>query len=169
MSSSKVFRAIDNDDPDELASSLLGLGTSAKSWGPFLHYATAHLALKSTTYLVNSGVNVNSKDFRGYTPLLMMWLNDEDPHDSTIETISEILVREGADVTLTDDMGMTVLHYVCRRGSLKMVRLFLLKGADPHAENSHGLTPMNIVQANLFSIGPQNGLKFKDLLTGADR
>ena len=82
-------------------------------------------------YLLQSGANINYKNRRGETPLILaaksMDLNDE---------LIEYLVENGADVTLSDNKGNTALHYVVADGDVKIAQYLVEHGADINKENN---------------------------------
>jgi ankyrin repeat protein len=41
------------------------------------------------------------------------------------EKCAEMLLKSGADVNITDEIGETALHIACRYGNLKLVQIFL--------------------------------------------
>ncbi|MBM3756797.1 MAG: hypothetical protein FJW38_22785 [Acidobacteria bacterium] len=52
------------------------------------------------------------------------------------------LLREGADVRYSNDLGATALWAACENGSLAMTELFLRSGASPDAALLKGETPL---------------------------
>ena len=48
--------------------------------------------------------------------------------------ITQLLLREGANVDVLDNEGATALHRACRAGNLDLVRLLLKHDADVHAQ-----------------------------------
>ncbi|XP_046334051.2 protein VAPYRIN-like [Haliotis rufescens] len=61
--------------------------------------------------------------------------------------VVELLVTKGADVSLVDDYGDTILHLACRRGDVRMVRFLLsLNVVDIDARNKKGWTAADVAR-----------------------
>lgn len=54
------------------------------------------------------------------------------------------LVKQGADINTTNGNGATLLHFVCRFGTLKAVKLLVEMGADIHLEDERGTTALDV-------------------------
>ena len=54
------------------------------------------------------------------------------------------LVEQGIDVNKMDMLLNTPLHRACRRGRTVVVRALLSRGADPHAQDCNGNTPLHL-------------------------
>jgi hypothetical protein len=89
--------------------------------------------------------DVNATDCDGYTALTMLFKNQtmlmNDFHDQRL-SILQILLREGADVSITDPItGETPLFTACYQNTIRPVRFLLQNGANPFALNRFGRTP----------------------------
>jgi hypothetical protein len=89
--------------------------------------------------------DVNATDCDGYTALTMLFQNWTHPmsasHDQRL-WILEILLRKGADVSMTDPLtGETPLFKACYQPTIRPVRLLLQNGANPFALNRFDRTP----------------------------
>jgi len=83
--------------------------------------------------------DVNTKDKRGTTPLMMAAAYSS-------MAVMNVLVTAGADVNAKNDFGATALHWCA--GDLQKVRLLLDKGADVNARSKMGRTPLLIAAAH---------------------
>ena len=54
----------------------------------------------------------------------------------------QLLLKAGADVNLTGDMGCTALHYAMQKGNDDVASLLLAYGASASIENDFGQVPM---------------------------
>lgn len=93
---------------------------------------------------ISLGADVNRKNDAGQTPLMLSCEGDF----KTMEEVQIALLEAGADVTLRDVNGNTVLHYVAykdsRKDALDMARLMLDYGEpDVNALNVHSKTAMD--------------------------
>ncbi|KAF9934710.1 hypothetical protein FBU30_000568 [Linnemannia zychae] len=62
----------------------------------------------------------------------------------TVETLEKALAANPDLVNIKDDMGMTMLHWACDRGSLKKVKLLIeTYKVDVNALDSEGSTPLH--------------------------
>ena len=65
-----------------------------------------------------------------------------DESADAIDMVKPMVLTYRADVTLGDGMGFTPLHYAARAGNLAVVQFLIDNGADVHAENILGKTPL---------------------------
>ncbi|XP_046567501.1 probable palmitoyltransferase AKR2 [Haliotis rubra] len=95
-----------------------------------LHQACMGGDVKTVKYLLSqSVVGINSKGQHNRTPLMFAIL--ERCHE-----VMELLVEEGADMSLVDDVGNNVLHCACIGENAMAVNFLLARGlADIHARN----------------------------------
>ncbi|MBI5659101.1 MAG: ankyrin repeat domain-containing protein [Nitrosomonadales bacterium] len=82
-----------------------------------------------------SGVDINTRDERGWTPLMISSFNGN-------EEIAELLVRSGADVHAKDNAGYGPMHWAAFNGFHKVIRLLLEKGANANAQSNFGWSPL---------------------------
>lgn len=82
--------------------------------------------------LLGAGADPNTCNERGDTPLMYV----------SAPAIIRLLLEAGANVTLRNRDGQSVLHYANRFADPESVRLLLAAGADPHAEDNEGCTPL---------------------------
>ncbi|XP_055949112.1 serine/threonine-protein phosphatase 6 regulatory ankyrin repeat subunit A-like [Argiope bruennichi] len=94
---------------------------------------------------LRAGVNPNTKDARGKTPLhIAVWKKEE--HEQKSEAHLQVvrdLIHFGADVNRTDNLGNTPLHFaVCFR-NYKMMEILLKCRAGINIQDSQGNTAMH--------------------------
>jgi ankyrin repeat protein len=87
--------------------------------------------------LVSLGVDVNTKDEKGITPLYRYAA-----YDSSDEVV-EYLISQGADVNAKDEEGDTPLHKAAYFQNADTVKCLVLNGADVHAVNKNGRIPLH--------------------------
>lgn len=63
------------------------------------------------------------------------------------EKLVEILIQNGAQIDISDNIGNTPLHSASSFGYEKMVDLLISKGANISAENNLGYTPLHAAVA----------------------
>ncbi|KAG4430998.1 hypothetical protein IFR05_013526 [Cadophora sp. M221] len=86
--------------------------------------------------LLEAGANTNGVDKDGRTTL--SWITCPNQIDSL-----KLLLRHEADPNITDDKGMTPLHYACEfEGSQDIVRTLLAAGADCKVLDKMGRSPL---------------------------
>lgn len=96
-------------------------------------------------HLLNEGVRLSSDGefclefFSGYgkTPLLLA-------AGSGNKMCVSVLLKYGADITVTDDNGCTALHDACLSGNASTVSLLLRHGASVNARTLNGATPLMV-------------------------
>ena len=78
---------------------------------------------------------VNSKDARGFTPLIFATYFDKDD-------IAKILIDHNADVDARDASGNTALIGVAFKGNVEIAGFLIENGADINATNKKGISPL---------------------------
>lgn len=78
------------------------------------------------------------------TPLMLAVINES-------TEITQLLVRNGADLNMMDDSGKTALDYAARDANTDLMEILLLAGADPNLEGSDGQTPLSRSIGELIS------------------
>ncbi len=130
----------------------------------FLHYAESSEIIK---LLLNIGLNINSKNLLGKTPLhttIFRYtenydvvktliengadINENDNHQKTPICythnfeIVKLLIENGANVNHKDSQGNTLLHHIEDDiRNLKLIELLLQNGAYINIKNKYGQTP----------------------------
>jgi ankyrin repeat protein len=87
--------------------------------------------------LIDGGLDVDTVNSYGQTPLLMVVRGlDEDRDDTTTEQFVLLLLTNGAKPNAKDNAGWTSLMYACQRGvSLRLIDILIQFGADPLQKN----------------------------------
>ena len=65
--------------------------------------------------------------------------------------ITQLLIRNGADLNMMDDSGKTALDYAARDANTDLMEILLSAGADPNLEGSDGQTPLSRSIGELIS------------------
>jgi len=89
----------------------------------------------SVVLFLNSGLDIDTKDERGWTPLMISSFNGN-------EDIAELLIRGGADIQARDNAGYGPMHWAAFKGYYRIIRLLLDRKADPDALSNFGWTPL---------------------------
>lgn len=93
--------------------------------------------------ILKFGVDIESRDLFGQTPLLVACNPIENPYRALEdESTPYDLVHFGADFTVTDKAGSTPLLLATKNGLTKTVSLLLEKGASPSVKNNEDHTPL---------------------------
>ena len=95
-----------------------------------LHLGTARRDVTWMTFLIQRGANVNARDQRGVTPMVLAC------NMAFVEGV-ELLVAAKAKVDESNDAGETPLISAVHNRNIALMRLLLKAGADPdRADNS---------------------------------
>lgn len=84
---------------------------------------------------IKAGFDVESKDERGWTPLMMAAFFGS-------EASAELLINAGADVHVKDGQGYQPAHWAAVQAYDKVLRQLLRRGASPSAQSERGITPL---------------------------
>ena len=104
--------------------------------------------LKSAELLLDAGAEVNVATEDGLSPLLIASasldaITGSDyrlvVEESQHESLGALLLDRGADVTQSDQYGMTALHYAVEMNKPSLLRALLKRDADPNAQLTQGL------------------------------
>ena len=136
----------------EIVDLLIGAGAdvNASSSGMFtpLMFAARTGDLKSAELLLDAGAEVNVATEDGLSPLLIASasldaITGSDyrlvVEESQHESLGALLLDRGADVTQSDQYGMTALHYAVEMNKPSLLRALLKRDADPNAQLTQGL------------------------------
>lgn len=86
---------------------------------------------KKTKELLEKGADVNTKDDRNRTLLMIAVYNNN-------YEISELLIENNADINTQDDMQNNPFLYSGAEGQLEILKLLVKKGADTKITNRYG-------------------------------
>jgi len=117
-----------------------------------LHLAAYHGFLDVTRTLVERDVDINVRDSSGNTPLhraMEDWFRvPESTQDGRLD-VMKVLLEHGADPDTTNSHS-TLLHDASYYGSVKGAQLMLDHGANIHAQNEEGRTPLHLTLDKLY-------------------
>ena len=112
-----------------------------------------HLAGSAATVqcLLSAGFEIDARGAKGRTPVLSALLAQRN-------NVSSFLIKSGADLTLKDDSGWSVLHYAFQSSSPSLstlLQVLIQHGADHHAVDNcycacspHGCSPTKFALIN---------------------
>jgi len=101
-----------------------------------IHEAAEAGSLGRVKALVEDGVDVNSQDGFGRTPLHWAAWNGH-------REVAELLLSQGAQVDAQDEDNETPLHWAAFNGHTETVQLLLAQGAQVDAQNRWNGTPLH--------------------------
>ncbi|XP_067669995.1 cyclin-dependent kinase 4 inhibitor C-like [Haliotis asinina] len=106
-----------------------------------LHYACWAGKLEEVKRILDTGrADVNSRRGVGRTPVMTAarWGRRD---------VVELLVSQGADASLVDDVGNNILHWACEGGDRETVEFVLsLDAVDVNARNNNGRTAADLAR-----------------------
>uniref|UniRef100_A0A8R1DUZ3 PDZ domain-containing protein n=1 Tax=Caenorhabditis japonica TaxID=281687 RepID=A0A8R1DUZ3_CAEJA len=108
-----------------------------------MHKAAFLSSFENVKTLIELGASPNYRDPIGLTPLYYNMLTSD-----SNDQIAEILLREAADIGVTDMHGNHEIHQACKNGLTKHVEHLLYFGAIIDAENVNGNTPLHVCAVN---------------------
>jgi ankyrin repeat protein len=116
-----------------------------------LHYAAADGRVHEVARLLAAGANANAQDDNGWSALHFA-------AQAMSSGAVEVLLAVGARTELRDSLGNTALSAAvfASRGDGSVITLLRRAGADPHAANSSGVTPLTLAR----TIANYNVLQF---------
>jgi hypothetical protein len=91
--------------------------------------------------MLDSGANINYKDYNDNTPLLVAIKNNQ------METAT-LLASRGADVNAQDGYGDTPLLVAIKKNRTEMAALLASRGANINVQDKYGDTPLNLAIMN---------------------
>jgi ankyrin repeat protein len=106
-----------------------------------LHYAAADADLEQVRQLLASGADPGASDDNGWTPLHFA-------AQSRAKDIAKLLLDVGAPIDPRDAHGNTPLSTAVfnSRGDGNLIKLLRERGADPHATNNYGVSPLKLAR-----------------------
>ena len=106
-----------------------------------LHYACVDGRSEDVAQLLASGLDANAQDDNGCSPLHFA------AQAVSLECLT-LLIRAGASVSLQDSFGNTALWRAVfsSKGNGAAISMLRQAGADPHAKNEHGVSPLSLAR-----------------------
>jgi ankyrin repeat protein len=138
-----------------------------------LHIAARYNRKETLAILLEQGIDINSGDSFGLTPLHFAASTSGENVRYLLENSAAAAARDlsrrvplhfaagsqtkeaivhlltsGADINVRDENGLTPLHYAMMRRNLdlEVIKLLLSAGADPNTSTKDGLTPLNFAK-----------------------
>ncbi|WP_296679723.1 ankyrin repeat domain-containing protein [Novosphingobium sp.] len=121
----QVTDALDKGNPNLINTRDVTTGETA------LHIVTQRRDLTWMQYLIGKGANVNARDVKGQTPLVVA------SNFSFVEGV-DLLVSHGAKVDETNNAGETPLITAVHNRNIALVRILLKAGANPARSDNSG-------------------------------
>ena len=90
---------------------------------------------KAIQLFLDSGVDINTRDEHGWTPLMISTFNGR-------EDVALLLIRSGANVNAKDKSGYGPMHWAAFKGYTSVIKLLIERRATVNAISTHGLTPL---------------------------
>jgi len=106
-----------------------------------LHDAARRGDLQKVQEFLKDGKDVNSKDFKGVTPLGYAVGHDQ------LSTV-KVLIDAKANVNDVDSAGNSAVHFAAGYGRVKVLEHLLARGGNASKVNQMGMTPMAAAQQN---------------------
>jgi ankyrin repeat protein len=103
-----------------------------------LQFENLNFLVAAQQILLSRGVDVNRKDSRGRTALILA--TDNHCYKDAVKE----LIRAGAELNAADQKGKTALHYALAYGSQDVARFLIKKGADYNRADNGGVTPVSL-------------------------
>lgn len=102
-----------------------------------IHIACLYGDLAKIRKFLESGVNINTKDFSNKTPLMYA------AEDGAVDTI-EYLIRNGANIDDIDVRGDTALIIALKNNNIKASKVLIDYGANLHIKNEDDKDALSI-------------------------
>lgn len=122
-----------------------------------LHYAFFGNCGKAMDILIANKASINAVNNYGMTPL--HYLFHARVRGSQISQRIQSMLAIGADPTIQNFNGDTVLHFACKKRSPEVLRYIIKKGGNVNQPNKMGLYPLHLAgkRQNLVSILIEEG------------
>merc|ERR1712167_128584 len=115
--------------------------TTIENTSVSLHDAARRGDLQRIQEFLKDGKDVNSKDFKGVTPLGYAVGHDQ-------LSVVKVLIDAKANINEIDSAGNGAVHFAAGYGRVKVLEHLLARGADASKVNQMGLTPLGAAQQN---------------------
>jgi hypothetical protein len=101
------------------------------------YFASEGMTESVNRMLLMKGIEIESKDIFGNTPLILAALKGH------IE-ICKLLLDHGAKIESKGNVDATPLFGACQEGHLSVISLLIARGADIEASNMYGVRPLHV-------------------------
>lgn len=101
-----------------------------------IHDAVKLGDISQVNILLSRGVDVNTKDKYGFTPLHYAARDS----NSYSKTLTKLLLEHGANINAKDLYGTTPLHIASNLGNRSLVKVLVENGADVNIKQDEGAT-----------------------------
>ena len=106
-----------------------------------LQNAAMHGDLEMVQVLLECGVDVNTQDYLGNTPLASAIF-----HNHYDVRVARLLIAHGADPNARSSGGYTLLHRASESGRIEIVHLLIEHGAIAEVKDDEGRTPLDVAR-----------------------
>ncbi|KAK6180744.1 hypothetical protein SNE40_008739 [Patella caerulea] len=117
-----------------------------------LHHACRFGCLDTVQFLLTQGLDVHSRGFNGWTPILLCCQSQTEPVPKI-----KLILDKGGKIEDRDKDNNRVLHLACTFGCIETVQFLLTQGVDVHSSGFKGRTP--ILQCCQSHIEPVSKIK----------
>merc|ERR1719269_81194 len=132
----KISQKLGGIDP-EMLKNLTAIKDSSVS----VHDAARRGDLQRLQEFLQDGRDVNSKDFKGVTPLGYAVGHDQ-------LSVVKVLIDAKANLNDVDSAGNSAVHFAAGSGRLKVLEHLLARGAAASKANQQGQTPLAVAAQN---------------------
>lgn len=128
-----VRRAIEDEN--------VNINILSKTGSTLLMHAIWYGNFDMVKYLIDNGININTKNDKGNTALIISVIVNSKLN------IVQYLIGKGADINIQNNIGMAALHYATSEGNIKVVEEMVLNGnADLGLKNGNNETALDIAK-----------------------
>ncbi|XP_046548455.1 ankyrin-3-like [Haliotis rubra] len=108
-----------------------------------LHHSCTGGQVDTVKYVLNQSiVDINSKDDEEMTPVMLAAYHGK-------REVFDILVKQGADLSVVDEDGDNILHVACRGGNVKIVNYILMQNiVDINSKDDEEMTPVMLAASH---------------------
>jgi hypothetical protein len=132
----KISQKLGGIDPE-----MLKHLTAIKDSSVSLHDAARRGDLQRLQEFMQDGRDLNSKDFKGVTPLGYAVGHDQ-------LSVVKVLIDAKANLNDVDSAGNSAVHFAAGYGRVKVLEHLLARGANASKVNQMGLTPLGAARQN---------------------
>ncbi len=139
-----VFTAVEYDRENDYKKLINSVDINSVDGSEKLNLLQVAIATKHLKYvkdLLERGIDVNHRDYRGQTALHYLGQIKD-------VKLAEELIKHGADLNIKDNFGNNPLWFAVfyAKGNYDLVRFFMEKGGDPLNKNSSGRSALDFAK-----------------------